>query len=396
MSAPSARWPLACFAALGVYWGTWAALLPDIRAQVGASDAELGLAMLGTGAGALPAMLLTGRLWRRFGWWLLPACATAFAIAMLGPALAFTPVALGIAVAFVGAASGALDVAMNAAVSDVEVAANRRLMYGAHALFSLAVLVGSVVTGIAREAGLGPSQLLPAAAAFMAVVAVGSITSARTKLPTPVAAVQTRATRRLAVQAIAVLAVLCALAFLIEDAIQNWSALHLERGLGATPAIGGAAPGIFAGAMFLGRSSGQWLGSRFTDRTLLVCGALVAAAGLVIVAYAPTAPIGIAGLAMSGAGVALVAPALFARAGRMAGPSGRGAAIASLTVFGYLGFLVGPVVVGLVSQAAGLPTAIAVLAVLALLLAAIGAIALGGRRSGSYAEGEELMKTGRA
>ena len=131
----SARWPLVCFAAMGVFWGTWAALLPDIKVRVGASDGELGLAMLGAGLGSLPAMVLTGRLWRRAGWWLVPVTAVAFAVATLGVIVATDPLSLGLALVFIGASSGALDVAMNSAVSDVEVVHDRRLMYGAHALF---------------------------------------------------------------------------------------------------------------------------------------------------------------------------------------------------------------------------------------------------------------------
>ena len=75
----SARWPLACFAALGSFWGAWAALMPDLKAQVGATDAELGLALLFAGIGAIPAMLVAGRLWRHLGWWMLPICGLIFA-----------------------------------------------------------------------------------------------------------------------------------------------------------------------------------------------------------------------------------------------------------------------------------------------------------------------------
>jgi MFS family permease len=197
-------------------------------------------------------------------------------------------------------------------------------------------------------------------------------------------------------RAVAGLAVLCALSFLIEDAVQNWSALQLEREVGSGAALGGAAPGIFAGAMFGGRSAGQWLGARFTDRSLLVGGALGAALGLLLLAYAPNVPIAIVGLVLAGAGVALVAPALFARAGRSAGARGRGAAIASLTVFGYTGFLVGPAIIGLLSQAAGLRFALAALSGAAMLLALGGMLVLRapGRR-GTFATGEELLRTGR-
>jgi MFS family permease len=394
----SARWPLACFAVLGIFWGTWAALLPVLRVQAGASDGELGLALVGVGIGSLPAMILTGRLWRRARWWLVPATAFAFALATLGPIFATTPLALGVALVFVGASSGALDVSMNSAVSDVEAAGNRRLMYGAHALFSLGMLIGSITTGLARQAGAGPAEALPAVALLFAIVALGSVGPARRvtagiSLTRAETAVSPRA---LAVRLLATIAVLCALSFLIEDAIQNWSALLLEREIGSSPAIGGAGPGIFAGAMFVGRSSGQWLGARYTDRTLLSAGALMAAVGLVIAATAGSAPVALFGLTLGGAGVALVAPALFARAGRMADPRGRGAAIATLTTVGYTGFVVGPIIVGLVAQEAGLRVAFVALAVLALALSVGGAIVLRPVRSKvSFAVGEELLRTSR-
>src|SRR6187200_476617 len=164
---------------MGLFWGTWAALLPDIKAQVGASDGELGLAMVAAGLGSLPAMIVTGRLWRRLGWWLLPVTATAFALSALGPIFASSPLALGAALLFVGASSGALDVSMNSAVSDVEVAQDRRLMYGAHALFSLAVLIASVGTGLARQAGVAVGPPLTVSAVVFAALAVGTIGVAR-------------------------------------------------------------------------------------------------------------------------------------------------------------------------------------------------------------------------
>lgn len=383
--------------AIGVFWGTWAALLPDIRLQVGASDGELGLAMVGAGIGSLPAMVVIGRLWRRARWWLLPATGFAFAAATLGPIFATTPVALGVALFFVGASSGALDVAMNSAVSDVEALHGRRLMYGAHALFSLAVLGGSVTTGFARQAGAGPAAMLPVAALVFGVVGLGSLFAARQVATLPSRGDGAGETLgRLAIGLLATLAVLCALAFLIEDALQNWSALLLEREIGSGPAIGGAGPGIFAGAMFIGRTSGQWLGARYSDRALLTVGAIVAAGGLILAASAVAAPVALVGLGLAGGGVALVAPALLARAGRLADERGRGAAIATMTTVGYLGFVVGPMFVGLLSQAAGLRVAVGSLAGLAIMLAVAGAVTLRSAGSpGAFAAGEELLRTGR-
>ena len=93
-----------------------------------------------------------------------------------------------------------------------------------------------------------------------------------------------------------------------------------------------------------------------------------------------------------------MAPALFGAAGRLAGPGGRGAAIARVTSLGYSGFIFGPAVVGLIAQATDLRTALATLALMAL------GVGIGGwlvmrrttPRKGSFEEGEELLKIGRA
>lgn len=402
-AAFGARGPLACFAALGIFWGAWAALIPDIKAQAHASDAELGLAMLVAGAGAIVGMIITGRQWRRAGWLLLPITSGLFAAATLGPIVASSAVVLALSLFFLGAGSGALDVSMNAAVSDVESSSGARLMYGAHALYSLATLIGSVATGFARQQGATPLLVLGTVAIAIGVAALASARSARSTHRKDRARADELAERNeterggrgLLPAALAPLAVLCVMSFVIEDAAQNWSALHLERGLGAGPALGGAAPGIFAGAMFIGRSLGQRLGDRFSERALLSGGAGLAAVGLAILAIAPSPAPALIGLGIAGAGIALVAPALYGRAGRTAAPRERAAAIARLTVFGYTGFIIGPALIGFVSQGYGLPLGIALLAFVAVVLSVAGALVLRGPGRADLAEGEEFLKTGR-
>jgi MFS family permease len=127
----------------------------------------------------------------------------------------------------------------------------------------------------------------------------------------------------------------------------------------------------------------------------LCSGALVAAAGLLLSATATSAVVALVGLAMGGGGVALVAPALFARAGRLADQQSRGAAIATLTTFGYLGFLFGPVIMGGVAEIGGLRLAFVTMTGLAVLLAVAGYYTLRSPRSARIAIGQELLRTGR-
>ena len=386
--------PLAAFVLMGLFWGTWAALVPEIQTRTQATAPELGLALLWAGFGALPAMLLTGRLWARFGRRLVSITLLLFGLAAVLPALAPDVVFLGLALALVGASSGALDVAMNSEISDLEVASGRRLMYLAHALFSLAMLAGSLSAGLLRELEIGPLPLLGGVALAFVAVALPALAVHRGRAGAVVPAQPVTGSAAVLRRTVVLLGVLCAAAFLIEDALMSWSALHLERSLGAAPAVGSAGPGLFAGAMFVGRSLGQALGRRFGERDLLVGSGGLAAGGIALAAWAPSAELALVGLVIAGSGVSLAAPALFSRAGRLAGSGSRGAAMSTLTVFGYLGFVIGPPIVGFVAGATDLRVSFTVLATLALALAVVSRLAISDARADGAVE--ELPPVARA
>ena len=355
--------PLAAFAAFGVFWGAWGVLLPAVKAQVGASVAELGAALLAIGLAALPAMLLTGRVVDRVGPRALPPALALFGVAIVLPGLTGSVWQLALALALVGATSGALDVVINVAASSVEASGGPRIMQIAHALFSAGFLVAAIVVGLAREAGADPLPVLGVAAAVM--LAGGALNRGHPAAPT-----RAPARRRLVFsRRLLLLGGLCAVAFVVESGIENWSALFLESELDASPAVSGLGPGLFAAAMVAGRSLGQGLQGRTADRTLLVGGALTAAGGLALAALAPGIPAALAGFLLGGAGISLAAPTLFGAAGRGAHEAERGSAVASVTTLAYLGFLTGPPLIGAVSGAFDLRAGMAMLAGIGVLLA---------------------------
>src|SRR6266704_383307 len=54
------------FALDGYLFASWAVRVPAVKAQVGASPAALGLALLGLSAGSIATMTMSGALCRRF------------------------------------------------------------------------------------------------------------------------------------------------------------------------------------------------------------------------------------------------------------------------------------------------------------------------------------------
>lgn len=54
--------PVIAFAVLGGYWGTFGAYVPEIKAGIGASDAEFGAALLFSGLGLCSALFVAPKV----------------------------------------------------------------------------------------------------------------------------------------------------------------------------------------------------------------------------------------------------------------------------------------------------------------------------------------------
>jgi MFS family permease len=168
-------------------------------------------------------------------------------------------------------------------------------------------------------------------------------------------------------------------AFLCEDAIQSWSALHLERGLGASPGVSGLGPGLFAAAMAAGRLAGGPLSRRYAEPLLLGVAGSLLAVGALVLAAAPTTAVALAGLVVAGAGTSVLAPVLYSAVGSRAAAGRQGADLAAVSVLGYVGFVAGPPLVGALSAATSLPVALGCLSAVGVALAVGGPLLLSGK-----------------
>jgi MFS family permease len=356
------------FAALGVYWGAWGAALPAVQRRSDATDAELGLALLLVGVGALVSMRATGVLMDRFGPMLTPLTVGSLAVSGVLPGLATSPLQLSLALALVGAASGAVDVAINADAVREELVSGRPLLNLAHASFSAAVVVASLATGALRWAGAGAPAVFFLAALVIGLAAVVGRPDGRAAWAPPPPHERPRLFQRFPGWVL-VLGCLGALAFWIESAWQNWGAVFLERTLDATAALSSLGPALFAASMAAGRLAGNRLLRRWSERRLLVAGSLIAGAGTAVAAAAPTSAIALAGIVFAGAGCSVLAPTILGLAGGAAARSERATVIGSTTTLMYLGFLLGPAVVGVLADVADLRISLGAVGVLGLLLA---------------------------
>ncbi|MDG4825952.1 MFS transporter [Asanoa sp. WMMD1127] len=357
----------AAFAVFGAFWGVWGASVPRVQRQAGVDAGELGVALLFVGAGALPAMLLVGRALDRWGLRVAPLTIGALGVAGAGLALTARSLpALCVGLALVGATSGAADVAENAVAGRAEKVADRPVITRAHGMFSLHVVLGSLATGLVSAAGWPLAVPFVVVAVLSVAVGVAMVRD----LPAgaaPRAPAAARSAGGWRVAPFVLVGVLGSLAFASENAHQSWSAVFATDELGAGGGLSAVPPAVFAGTVAITRFAAGGLGVDHA-RAILLTGATVAAAGALVIAVAPTLLVAGVGLALAAVGTAVLFPTLVGVASRDVDEAHRGRAISVVTAVSYLGFVVGPVYVGLWADATGLRGAMVAVAALAVAL----------------------------
>ncbi|MFT3667420.1 MAG: MFS transporter [Pseudoxanthomonas sp.] len=344
----------------------WAPLIPFAKRRLALDDAQLGLMLLCLGVGSVMMMPLAGGLAARFGCRRAILAAGAM-IVLCMPVLMLAPTipVLAVTLAVFGASVGVLDVVMNVQAVIVERASGRAMMSGFHGMYSVGGIAGA--GGVAGALALGATPLV--AIAGTAVLAALLLATARRGLLAQggegdqPAFVLPRG-RVLLVGAV------CFAMFLSEGAVLDWSAVFLSTVRHADPATAGFGYVAFAVTMTLGRLTGDRIVQALGAFRVVVCGALVAAAGFTLAILSASPLAGLAGFALVGAGAANVVPVMFSAAGRQHDMPTH-LAVAAVTTLGYAGVLLGPAALGFVAKASSLPIAFGLLVVLLLGVASV-------------------------
>lgn len=375
-AAMLARTPNAALASVGIFWGSFAALVPDLKAGIAAQDAAFGFAMMTAAVGGIAAMAVAPQLMARIGRFGLPVTGFALVLAFFYPLLPRGTFGFGLAMLAIGASVSLLDIAANMRLSVLEERHARHLMNFSHAMFSFAFAASAFIASLARKAGYGPAEVLP----VMAVVALGLVALMwEARDWTDAAPAPDGSDRRTPWTPILLTAGVLLASFVSENATETWSALHIERTLGGPAGEGGFGPVALGLMMGFGRLFGQVASSRLGEAALILWSAIIGVAGALVIAAAPVPAVAVAGVGLLGIGVAVVVPSANSILGRLVRPDQRALAISRAWMIGFTGFFVGPSAMGLIAEFAGLRMAF--LAV-ALVMATVVPLVLAIKRRG--------------
>ena len=357
------RRPAVAFVIVGLFWGCFAAYVPQIKARLDVSDATFGLLLLCNALGLVSSMVLAPRLDRLLGARGMQIGSVALMISFLLPGFATDALSFGLAMVIVGAASGFTDVLMNARVSELEQLHSKPLMNANHGMFSVGYAVAAILSGVARQAQIAPGP------AFTTLAAAILILSFFLYMPPQYAASGAGTGGRYPIKPIILCGLIVLVAFMTEATVETWSALHIERSLQGRAAEGAMGPAMLGLTMAIGRFSGQAVSQIFSETKVIILATCVAAAGGTLAALALTPFWAAIGFGILGLGISVVGPLGLALVGKKVPDHLRTEAISRVAVLGFAGFFLAPSLMGLLSDFFGLR--IAFLAAAGLSLAAI-------------------------
>jgi predicted MFS family arabinose efflux permease len=347
------------FASFGIVIATWAVHLPSVKDVTGISTSLLGAILLILGAGALIGMQVAGALVDKFGSGPVGVVGVGgMAVALLLPLAATTWVWVAAGAAVLGFATGTAEVGMNAAAVDVERDYGRPIMAAFHGVFSIGTVVGALVgaAGFAIGAGVFATALVVSVTALI-IVGVAAVVLLRRRRPSRTSEPELVAPEEEAPPRgrVVVLGALAFLLLLAEGSAMDWSSLHAQQHLGASPSIGSLALGSFVAAMTVVRFSIDRVVERVGPVRVVRWCAVTAVAGFAIVMASPWLPLTLVGWVVVGLGLSGGVPQVFTAAGNVGGSSGR--ALSRVVGTGYLAILAGPGVIGWLADRITLNTA---------------------------------------
>lgn len=344
----------------GLNFATWASRIPDIKLKLHLTDAGFGTVLFALPVGLMTSLPLSGWLVSKYGskqMALLAALCYPVLLTMLGVTNTSWQLA-GVLFVF-GVFGNLLNISVNTQAVGVESLYGRSIMASFHGVWSVAGFTGAFVGTLLISLGFTPFI-------HFAVVCVASALTAlaihRYSLPKDI----NKGYQKIFAKPDAALLKLGVIAFccmISEGTMFDWSGIYFQKVVQVPKELTTLGYVAFMSTMAGGRFTGDWLANRIGKKTMLQVSGVIIAAGLLTAVIFPHIVTATLGFLLVGMGVSSVVPLVYGEAGKSKNMS-PGVALAAVSSIGFLGFLIGPPMIGFISQAFNLRWSFTLIAVL--------------------------------
>ncbi len=347
----------------GLCFATWASRIPAIKTSLGLSEAALGAILLALPAGQLIAMPFSGRLVTHFGSRkILRIGAPLYAISLTNIGLAASDWQLALALFAFGVVGNMCNISVNTQAIRAEKAFGRPIMTSFHGVWSTAGFTGGLLGLLFINLRWGTYAHFWLIASMVICTAL----IAQYYLQRGKAAVTEK--RRFFAKPDAMLVQLGIIGFCSmasEGAMFDWSGVYFKEVVKAPQNLVTLGYISFMVMMASGRFAGDKLIIRFGRKRLLQFSGILISSGLFISVLFPQLVPATIGFLLVGLGVSSIVPMVYSSTTRVSKiPSGM--ALAAVSSISFLGFLIGPPLIGFIAELTSLRYSFAVIALLGL------------------------------
>jgi MFS family permease len=356
------RWAVTLFYfSMGLTFATWASRIPDIRVSMGMTEADLGTLLFSIPFGQLCLMPFSGKLASKYGSHKTVVIGLSFYIcSLIGLGFATERWHLSLALFFFGMFSNLTNISVNTQGIYTEGLFRRAIMSSFHGAWSTAGFTGALV-------GLGMIALkLSPLSHFSIVGAVLFIViAANFKYLVKVKSKAAPVKRKFFSKPDPVLLWLGIIAFccmLSEGIMFDWSGIYFKDVVKAPGPLVVLGYASFMVMMALGRFIGDSVIQKIGRKKMLQISGCMVSVGLFMAVLLPYLVTSTIAFMMVGLGVSTIVPTIYGIAGRSTSlpPS---IALQAVSSVSFLGFMLGPPVVGYVAHATSLRVSFAIIGI---------------------------------
>ena len=376
------RWRAAIFAiflASGLSVATWASRVPDIAASLGIDRAQIGLLLLGMGISSIVGIstgpLVMARTGARLGMLVMMlSFGAGVCLIGLGADLFGSVPLVVLGMVLFGYGNGSVDVMMNVEATAIEQQMGRTILPVFHAFFSFGTVLGAGAGVLAASLGLivaVHAGIISAAIIAAAIVCFFQVPVREAALdPEPDVKPRFGARVHTALEAwreprtYALGVVMLGMSF-AEGGANDWIALGVVQGHHQESGMGALALAVFSVGMTVVRLFGGPLVDRFGRVAVLRVLAVAAASGILLFILSPNLPLVLIGAVLWGIGASLGFPLGMSAAAD--DPAKAAARVSAAATIGYIAFLGGPPLLGVISEHIGLLNTLFILVALVVL-----------------------------
>ncbi|MBC7884093.1 MAG: MFS transporter [Saprospiraceae bacterium] len=358
----------AAFFLLGFLFGNWATLIPFVKSYYGIDDGVLGLMLLCLPLGAMTFNPFAAMLIQRYSMQQVTsagmfALSLAYMIPLSLPYVFMVPAGLVI----IGVTMTTLNISANTMASSLEQTENVNIMSTCHGMFSVGLMIGSLMRSLTLIFGISETLhmlimcgvgILLSLFAVKVIIQIPSQTLINESIPGKFRLILPKGP-------LLVIIIISVCINVTEGSMVDWASLYMKEIVRTNPYFVGWGLFGYSSFMALGRFFGDGIIPVYGKNKILTYGAFLAFSGLLLAILLPYTWTSIAGFALVGLGVSCGSPILYAAAARYPGmPHAGGLAI--MNTFAMGGFLLGPVVIGFISDFSSLSVAFGFVALLSL------------------------------